>query len=80
MWQRTDEWGNVWGRVDDTSKGQVIQGVLDDLNAVDTCPFPDYSDPAHYAYARQVFANNAGLWHIGDLEGFTFKMAQLLRR
>ena len=79
-WQRTDEWGNVWGRVDDTSKGQVIQGVLDDLNKVATCPFPDFADPAHYARAREIFASHPDLWRIGDVEGFTFKMAQQLRK
>lgn len=32
-WRRTDEWGNVWSRVDDTSKSQVIEGALENLKA-----------------------------------------------
>ena len=26
-WERTDEWGNTWGRVDPTSKGEVVKGT-----------------------------------------------------
>ncbi|MBI5030888.1 MAG: hypothetical protein HZB51_10205 [Chloroflexi bacterium] len=79
-WQRTDEWGNVWDRVDETSKGQVIQGVLEDLSQVATCPLPDYADPAHYAHAREIFVSTPTQWHIGSVQGFTFKMAQQLRK
>ena len=79
-WERTDEWGNVWSRVDETSKGQVIRGVLEDLNQAATCPLPDYADPAHYAHAREIFAKATELWHIGSVQGFTFKMAQQLRK
>ena len=80
QWQRTDEWGNVWARADESSKGQVIRGVLQDLNAVDTCPLPDFSNPMHYAGAAQVFAGSPDQWHIGSVQGLTFKMAQQLRR
>ena len=79
-WQRTDEWGNVWGRVDETSKGQVIKGVLEDLTHVATCTLPDFSNPAYYAHASEIFAGAPELWHIGSVQGFTFKMAQLLRK
>ena len=29
QWERTDEWGNTWRRIDDTSKGEVAMGVLE---------------------------------------------------
>jgi uroporphyrinogen decarboxylase len=79
-WQRVDEWGNVWGRVDETSKGQVIHGVLDDLGTVDSYPFPDYANAAHYAHAAEIYSDHPDKWHIGSVQGFTFKMAQQLRR
>jgi uroporphyrinogen decarboxylase len=79
-WQRVDEWGNIWGRVDETSKGQVIRGVLRDLNQVSICPLPDFANSSYYAHAREIFANAPERWHVGSVQGFTFKMAQGLRK
>jgi uroporphyrinogen decarboxylase len=79
-WERTDEWGNVWRRVDATSKGQVVRGALEDLEDVATCPLPDFSDPSFYVHARRIFTQAPEQWHIGSIQGFTFKMAQSLRR
>ena len=79
-WQRTDEWGNLWGRVDETSKGQVVKGALEDLDGVASCPLPDFSNPALYVHAREIFSCATEQWHIGSIQGFTFKMAQALRK
>ncbi|MGC9349194.1 MAG: uroporphyrinogen decarboxylase family protein [Anaerolineae bacterium] len=79
-WERIDEWGNVWGRVDPTSKGEVIRGVLDDLEDVDTYVFPDYSDPADYDSVRERRAATLHRWLIGGMPGFTFNIARKMRR
>ena len=79
-WQRTDEWGNLWGRVDETSKGQVVKGALEALDRVAVCPLPDFSEPSLYVHAREVFSHAPEQWHIGSVQGFTFKMAQALRK
>ncbi len=79
-WQRKDEWGNTWARLDDTSKGEILHGALDDLAEVDTFPFPDFDDPAIYANARAAFAGYPQLWHIGGIHGFAFSVARKLRR
>jgi uroporphyrinogen decarboxylase len=79
-WRRTDEWGNVWGRVDDTSKGEIVQGALDDLNDVGTFPLPDFSNPEYYARAKECFASQPDRWHVGYIHGFTFSVARKLRR
>jgi uroporphyrinogen decarboxylase len=79
-WRRTDEWGNVWGRVDGTSKGQIIHGILNDLGEVASCPFPDFANAAYYTHAQEIFAGQPDKWHIGSVQGLTFKMAQQLRR
>ena len=79
-WERTDEWGNLWGRVDETSKGQVIKGALEDLDGVAACPLPDFSNPSLYVHAREIFSRAPEQWHIGSVQGFTFKMAQALRK
>jgi uroporphyrinogen decarboxylase len=80
QWQRTDEWGNIWGRVDDTSKGQIIHGILEDLSEVATFLLPDFANAAHYIHAKETFAQQPDKWHVGSVQGFTFKMAQQLRR
>jgi hypothetical protein len=79
-WERIDEWGNVWGRVDPTSKGEVIRGVLDDLADIDTYVFPNYGDPSDYSSVRERRAEVPDRWLIGGLPGFTFNIARKMRR
>lgn len=80
QWQRKDEWGNTWARLDDTSKGEIVHGALDDLAQVDSFQFPNLDDPAIYAGARRMFTENPQLWHIGGIHGFAFSIARKLRR
>jgi uroporphyrinogen decarboxylase len=79
-WRRKDEWGNVWGRVDDTSKGEIVEGALESLEDVETFPLPDFANPEYYARATEIFASCADYWRIGFVDGFTFSMARKLRR
>ena len=53
-WERLDEWGNTWARVDPTSKGEVAKGVLDDLADLDQLEFPDFSPAAAYNPGREM--------------------------
>ena len=50
-WERTDEWGNLLARLDTTSNGEVVKGVLDDFSMLDSYESPDYSRSADYAAA-----------------------------
>jgi len=79
-WQRVDEWGNVWSRVDDTSKGEVSKGALEDLDQVDTFPLPDFDNPNYYQKAAEIFAEYPHKYHLGGLHGMTFSIARYLRR
>lgn len=79
-WRRVDEWGNVWGRVDDTSKGEIVKGALEDLGDVETFSLPDFSNPDYYVKAEETFSSHPHRWHIGFIHGFTFSMARKLRR
>ncbi len=79
-WRRTDEWGNVWGRVDSTSKGEIVKGALEDLDKVEDFPLPEFSNPDYYAEAKEIFTSAPDMWHIGFIHGFTFSMARKLRR
>ncbi|MCP4644233.1 MAG: hypothetical protein GY851_27570 [bacterium] len=79
-WERFDEWGNTWGRIDPTSKGEVTRGVLENLDDMDSYEFPDYSDPATYEPVRQKRAESPDVWFNGGIPGFAFNIARKLRR
>jgi uroporphyrinogen decarboxylase len=79
-WQRRDEWGNTWVRLDETSKGEILHGALDDLAQVETFTFPDFDDPSIYENARRIYFDHSQLWHIGSIHGFAFSVARKLRR
>jgi hypothetical protein len=74
-WERTDEWGNKWARLDATSRGQVIKGVLEDLDTLEAYQFPDYSQPESYHQVRLERETRPEEWLIGELPGFTFGVA-----
>ena len=44
-WEHTDEWGNLWVRVEGISKGEVARGVLEDWDDLDGIELPDYDLP-----------------------------------
>ena len=75
-WERTDEWGNLWGRIDPTSKGEVIKGVLEAVDDLGTYELPDYSSPDDYAIARERREEFSGMWLNGGIPGFAFNIAR----
>lgn len=77
-WERIDEWGNVWGRVDPTSKGEVVKGVLEDTEDYDAYEFPDFSKFEDYKTATECKAQNPDKWIVGNMPGFTFNIARKL--
>ena len=79
-WERLDEWGNTWARVDATSKGEVVKGVLDDIAALEGYEFPDYSRPEDYAPIREARTAHPDRWLIGGMPGFAFNIARKLRK
>lgn len=79
-WERTDEWGNTWARIDPTSKGEVIKGVLEDISAMAAYEFPDYSRACDYACASQRRAENPDKWINGGIPGFAFNIARKMRK
>jgi len=79
-WERTDEWGNTWGRVDPTSKGEVVNGVLEDMSAMDSYEFLDYSCPADYTCVAERRAQAPDKWLNGGMPGFAFNIARKMRK
>ena len=79
-WERLDEWGNTWGRIDPTSKGEVVKGVLDDITQIAAYEFPDYSKAEDYQSVVQKRAAYPDKWLIGGLPGFPFNIARKMRK
>jgi len=79
-WERLDEWGNTWVRLDPTSKGEVGEGVLKEIADVRTYRFPDFSRPEHYADAARQRQQNPDRYVIGGLPGYTFSIARKMRK
>jgi len=79
-WERYDEWGNLWRRIDDTSKGEVAEGALKTLAEIDAYVFPDYTRPEDYDPVRQARRDQPDKWLIGGLPGFAFNIARKMRR
>jgi uroporphyrinogen decarboxylase len=80
VWERTDIWGNVWCRIDETSMGEIKQGALSNIDDAGTFPLPDFANPAFYLNAKEHYAQYPDQWHIGYINGFSFSMARKLRR
>lgn len=80
-WERTDEWGNLWRRIDPTSKGEVVRGVLQDLGQVDELDLPAVDPATTFEAARQRYADNPkDLFPIGGIPGFTFNICRKIRK
>ncbi len=75
-----DEWGNVWARLDNFSKGQVVEGALREWSQLDGYTMPRVDDPARYEDAAAVFAKEPDKFKVGGLPGFPFAIMRYLRR
>jgi len=76
-----DEWGNTWGRVDESSKGEVVRGALEHWGDLDGLRLPDLANPTIYAQVRGVCDDpDNDRFRVGDLPGFPFNIARKMRR
>jgi len=78
-WERKDEWGNTWGRLEATSQGEVTRGVLEDV-PLDAYVFPDYSRFEDYQNVVEACREYSDRWVVGSMPGFTFNIARKLMR
>jgi len=79
-WERTDEWGNHWRRLDAHSKGEVVRGVLEKLDDMDSYEFPDFSNVDDYEPMAATRREHPELYLLGGMPGFAFNIARKLRR
>jgi len=74
-WERIDEWGNLWRRLDQTSKGEVVKGTLTDVSEIDNFKLPDYSKFEDYQTVVSARKKYQDKWLISRIPGFTFNIA-----
>jgi hypothetical protein len=74
-WERIDEWGNNWARLNPSSRGEIIKGVLTNIDEMVNYEFPDYSHIEAFEPVKKARAEYPDKWLIGDLPGFTFGVA-----
>ncbi len=79
-WERTDEWGNRWRRIDPTSKGEVVAGAVETLDDIDSLQLPDFSNPDDFQRVREMRQNNPDKFQLGWIPGFSFNIARKLRK
>ncbi len=77
-WDMTDEWGNLWNRIDPTSKGEVVKGVLEGISNLSTYKFPDFSNLDDYMTVQKCREEHPDKWIIGGMPGFAFNIARKL--
>ena len=79
-WENFDEWGNKWARIDATSKGEVVEGVLENIDDLDSYMFPDYSHYKDYVKVAEFCSSNTEKWVCGGMPGFAFNIARKMRK
>jgi hypothetical protein len=79
-WERTDEWGNTWARIEGFSKGEVARGAVEDWDRLDQIELPDYDLPQRYEPVRKAFEAEPERFRVGFLPGFPFNVARKMRR
>ena len=77
-WERFDEWGNLWHRLDSASNGEVGKPALDDVSQIDDYELPDYSNPADYKCVAEERARYPDKWLIGETAGFAFGIGRYI--
>ncbi len=74
-----DEWGNVWGKVDPRHSGEVVRGVIQSWEDLDSYTPPPLDDPARYAHLKEAWGNSQDMYHLGGFPGFAFNITRYMR-
>jgi uroporphyrinogen decarboxylase len=78
--QWEDELHNVWKAFPNTTRGEVIEGVIKDWSEVETYQMPRLDLPLRYDKPREIFATNPDKYRLGHLPGFPFAIMRYMRK
>jgi len=74
-----DEWGNVWAKVDERHCGEVIRGVIQSWDDLDSYQLPPLDDPTRYETVKAHWAQNTDHYRLGTFPGFAFNVTRYMR-
>lgn len=74
-----DEWGNVWAKVDTRHSGEVIRGVIQTWDDLDSYVPPTLADPARYQATGDYWAKDTEHYRLGTFPGFAFNVTRYMR-
>lgn len=77
-WEMLDEWGNLWARIDSTTKGEVVRGVLENDTSIEDYRLPYFGNENDYLSALKTKQEYPDKWVFGFMPGFTFNIARKL--
>lgn len=76
-----DEYGNIWGRLNDRYGGEVVKGVLQDgWEKLDGYRMPTYGGPEDDRELKAHFEAHPDKYRCGALPGFPFAIMRYMRR
>lgn len=76
-----DEWGNVWHRLVDRSRGgEIFKPALETWKQLDDFALPDLAAPERFQRAREVFSAETERFRLASIPGFPFAICRYLRK
>lgn len=76
-----DEWGNIWHRLVDGSRGgEICEPALVDWRQLDNLQLPDYDNPRRYERVREVFSQPTDKFRLAGMPGWVFATSRYLRK
>ena len=79
--EMVDEWGNIWRRLSGISKGEVYEGVLENLGEVEKITLPDLDNYENYEEVDSNFSENGkDKFKVGVFSGFAFNITRKMRK
>lgn len=79
-WEKVDEWGNTWARLEEYSKGEVVRGAIQNWGKLKDYKLPPLDLPERYKETKKIFSQHPDKFHIAHLPGFPFSVARKMRR
>lgn len=78
LWE--DEWGNVWGRLEELTKGESLAGAIREWEDVDSYQWPDLDNPQRYLACAENWRQQPDKYHLGGIAGWGFNICRYLRK
>ena len=76
-----DEWGNIWHRVLERSRGgEIYRPALREWSDFERYKTPDIANPTRFAAAAEAFRQEDQKFRLGYLPGFPFAICRYLRK